>query len=113
MPDYGTSVESSTIEVLQAQARRSSVFCLKKRARHFATHPMTLEGLYPGLSAATPETMIAIASHLLDTEAHMQRRWFGFGGELCALNAKAALLYGRVLRRLAKSRGWDRLDPNP
>jgi hypothetical protein len=58
----------------------------------------------PALPAATPETMIAVAAHLIETERHTPRRWFAFGGEVPILNAKAVLLYARALRRAAKTR---------
>jgi hypothetical protein len=51
------------------------------------------------LGAAGPATLIAVAEHLLEIERENPRRWFGFGGEAKALNAKAALLLGRALRR--------------
>lgn len=90
--------EDRALEALEAQARRSATHMLKRRARAFAQNPMSLETLYPGLAAAEPATLIAIAEHLLD-RARLPARWFGFGGEVTALNAKAALLYGRALRR--------------
>ncbi len=91
--------EQRALEEIRARARRSAVSILKQRARVFAKRPMTLESLYPGLAAAEPETVIAVAQHLLDKERRAPQRWFGFGGEVGALNAKAALLYGRALRR--------------
>jgi hypothetical protein len=72
---------------------------VKCRARDYAQRPMALEILYPGLAAARPATLIAVAEHLLEIERKNPRRWFGFGGEVKALNAKAALLLGRTLRR--------------
>jgi hypothetical protein len=84
---------------LAAQARRTAAHMVKCRARDYARRPMTLEILYPGLAAARPDTLIAVAEHLLDIERKNPRRWFGFGGEVKALNAKAALLLGRALRR--------------
>ncbi len=60
---------------------------------------MTLENVFPGLSAAAPETKIAVAKHLVATERNAPRRWFGIGGEVPILNAKAVLLSGRALRR--------------
>lgn len=94
--------EQRALEEIRARARRSAVAILKQRARVFAKRPMALESLYPGLAAAAPETLIAIAQHLLDKERHAPQRWFGFGGEVGAINAKAALLYGRVLRRTSE-----------
>lgn len=100
MPDTQCSAEGRAIEAIRAQARRSSTHCLKKRARVFASEPMALESLHPGLATAAPESVIAVAEHLLERERHAPPRWFGFGGEVTAVNAKAALLYGRTLRRL-------------
>jgi hypothetical protein len=85
-------------EALRARARRTAAYMLKCRTRDYARRPMALETLYPGLGAARPETLIAVAEHLLDIERKNPRRWFGFGGEVKALNAKAALL-GRALRQ--------------
>jgi hypothetical protein len=90
-------------EALAAQARRTAAHMVKCRARDYAQRPMALEILYPGLAAARPATLIAIAEHLLEIERKNPRRWFGFGGEVKALNAKAALLLGRALRRRKRS----------
>jgi len=99
MPQPVTEAEERAFEALAAQARRSAAVVLKRRARSYAKAPMALETLYPGLATACPQTMIAIAEHLLETERRAPQRWFGFGGEVKALNAKAALLLGRALRR--------------
>lgn len=99
MPNSPRSAEDRALEAIRAQAHRSSMHCLKQRARIFAVEPMALESLYPGLAAAAPQSMIAIAEHLLERERHAPSRRFGFGGEVTALNAKAALLCGRTLRR--------------
>jgi hypothetical protein len=63
---------------------------------------MTLENVFPGLAAATPETMVAVAKQLIETERQAPRRWFGCGGEVPILNAKAVLLLARARRRWAK-----------
>lgn len=96
--------EARALEALRAQARRSASHQLKRRARDFAKNPMMLDVLWPGLAAAEPQTMIAIAEHLLERERKAPPRWFGFGGEVSALNAKATLLYGRALRRAQQRR---------
>jgi hypothetical protein len=54
---------------------------------------------HPLMLAAAPETVIAVAKHLIAAESNAPRRWFGFGGEVPILNAKAALLSARALRR--------------
>ncbi|HLH11856.1 MAG TPA: hypothetical protein VKV77_08260 [Methylovirgula sp.] len=87
-------------QAIGAQARRTAAHMVKCRARDYARRPMTLENLYPGLAAARPDVMIAIAEHLLESERANPRRWFGFGGEVGALNAKAVQLLGRALRRI-------------
>ena len=89
---------------LRAQARRTAVFLIKHRARAYAKRPMTLEAISPGLAAAAPDTMVAVAKHLIETARQAPRRWFGFGGEVPILNAKAVLLLARVLRRAMRER---------
>lgn len=101
MPNVIGPAEKRALEEIRARARRSAVSTVKQRARVFAKRPMALESLYPGLAAASAETVIAIAQHLLEKEERAPQRWFGYGGEVGALNAKAALLYGRTLRRQA------------
>jgi hypothetical protein len=84
---------------LRAQATRTAVDLIKDLARAYAERPRTLENVFPGLSAAAPETIIAVAKHLIAAERNAPRRWFGFGGEIPILNAKAVLLSARALRR--------------
>ena len=95
MPDRSSERQLA----LQSAAVRSIAHQVKKRARLYASHPFGLESLYPGLSSASSETLLAIAAHLVERETRSQRRWFGFGGEVTLLNAKAALLLGRARRR--------------
>ena len=85
--------------VLRVQATRTVVDLIKDRARDYAKRPITLENVSQGLSAAAPETKIAVAKHLIAAERNAPRRWFGFGGEVPILNAKAVLLCARALRR--------------
>lgn len=100
MPRRGpTATEAAVLAAIRRQARQSAIHKLKCRARDFARRPFELEALYPGLAVATPETMMAIAEHLLEKAARDPQRWFGFGGEIEAINAKAALLLGRASRR--------------
>ena len=88
---------------LAAAARRSIAHTLKARARHFRRRPQDLDVLFSGLGRASPETLIAVAEHLVEREAFSPRRWFGLGGEVTLLNARAALLLGRALRRAART----------
>jgi hypothetical protein len=84
---------------LRAQATRTAVDLIKERARAYAKRPMALENVFPGLSAAGPETVVAVAKHLIAAERNAPRRWLGFGGGVPILNAKAVLLSARALRR--------------
>jgi hypothetical protein len=84
---------------LRAQATRTAVELVKDRARAYAKRSRTLENVFPGLSAAVPETIIAVAKHLIVAERNAPCRWFGFGGEVPILNVKAVLLSARALRR--------------
>jgi hypothetical protein len=101
MSQEKTFAAIAALEAIRAQARRSAIHMVKRRAHAFARRPFDLENLYPGLAAARPDVLIAVAEHLLATAAQDPQRWFGFGGEVQALNAKAALLFGRFLRRHA------------
>ena len=58
---------------------------------------------FPGLGSAQADTLIAVAQHLVGREARSPRHWFGFGGEVSLVNARAALLLGRALRRSARA----------
>jgi hypothetical protein len=99
MSNHEFPAEAAALAAIRTGARRSAIHMLKCRARDFARRPFELENLYPGLAAAAPEAIIAIAEHLLAMAAQDPQRWFGFGGEVTAINAKAALLLGRSLRR--------------
>jgi hypothetical protein len=55
----------------------------------------------PASPPAAPDALIAAGANLLRHEADAPRRWFGFGAEVGALNARALMLLGRTLRRFA------------
>ena len=88
---------------LRAQATRTAVDLIKDRARAYAKRPMTLENVFPGLSAATPETIIAVAKHLIAAERNAPRRWF--------LLAGVPILKGGFASRACPPRG--RRTPSP
>ncbi|HET6377929.1 MAG TPA: hypothetical protein VFG05_06430 [Methylocella sp.] len=88
---------------LRTQAARSARALIKERSRAYAGSPLLLETVWPGLSSAAPETMIAIANYLIACETASPRRWMGFGGEVPLLNARAVLLLARA-RRMALTR---------
>ena len=107
MPNHSPA-RANDEAVLRVQATRTVVDLIKDRARDYAKRPITLENVSQGLSAAAPETIIAVAKHLIAVERNAPRRWFGFGGELPILNAKAILLSARALRRDDGRRGRKR-----
>ena len=88
---------------LAAAARRSAAHAVKARARQYGRRPQALDALFPGLGCAPPATLVAVAEHLVEREARSPRRWFGFGGEVTLVNARAALLLGRALRRAGRA----------
>lgn len=102
MPSLHPVTSPSFADAMPGVARRAVAHLIKTRARHYARRPMTLETLYPGLAYASPDALIAIATHLVERERVSPRRWFGFGGEVNLINARAAALLGRVIRRGAR-----------
>jgi hypothetical protein len=99
MPDVPESLDDVLRARVHAAARRAACHAVKSRARLYARRPFGLDAVFPGLSAAPPATMIAVAEHLIEAERGSPARWFGFGGEVPLLNARAVLLLGRALRR--------------
>jgi hypothetical protein len=95
-------VQALVEAALRAQARCTAVDLIKDRARAYAKRLTTLDDVFPGLSAVAPETIIGVAKHLIAAERNAPRRWFGFGGEVPILNAKAVLLSARARRRDAE-----------
>lgn len=91
--------DSSPIDRAFVSPTRLVARLVKDRARAFLRRPSSLDLVFPGLSVATADTMIAVARRLLETERQTLRRWFGFGGEIPALNARAVLVVARARRR--------------
>src|SRR5262249_38296425 len=93
--------KASIEDILRAQAVRTAAALIKNRARTYAKSPILLDTVSRGLSAATPDTIIAVEKNLILMKRNLPRRWFGAGGEIPLINAKAALLYGRARCRAA------------
>jgi hypothetical protein len=74
---------------------RTALAIIKSRAQTFARIPALLDNIEPELSILTPRQMAARAAQLFRNELAMPR---GFGGEVPAMNLKAAAWYGRYLR---------------
>lgn len=101
MPASSVPPASLFDRVLEAAAFLAARL-VKDRARRFARNPLTLDAVFPGLANADPGTMIDVGLYLLEGERRNPRRWFGFGGEVPAVNARAVILLGRVRRRLGR-----------
>ena len=102
--------EQSLLSAMAGAAEAAIARRIKTGARRYASRPMALDALYPSLASAPAKTLIAVAAHLIEREESAPRRWMGWGGEVNLLNAKAALLLGRVRRRAeARSAGRDAL----
>lgn len=84
------------------RARRSAFAAVKRRARAYMAEPMLLESLARDLAYASPECLIATGLSALANERNMRSRYFGFGGETRAVNARAAILLGRWQRFVAQ-----------
>ncbi len=97
-------VDMGGTERLAAAARATARTMVKGRARFYDRIPLALDALHPGLAHASAATLVAIGQHLVERESASPRRWFGFGGEVGLVNARAALLLGRARRRAAARR---------
>jgi len=100
-PTPSAATQEKFAAELCVRAKRLTIRLIKDRARAFAEHPLTLEVLCSGLATAGPQAMAEVARQLIDAEIRTPRRWFGFGGEIPILNAKAVALLARVRRRAA------------
>jgi hypothetical protein len=90
-----TSALASTHAALAAEARASAFMMVKDRARAYRRTPRELDALFPGLRELHPGMQFLALRSLLPTA----QRWFGFGGEVPAINLRAAMVYARWLRR--------------
>jgi hypothetical protein len=65
----GCTITQDTVEArLRTQAIRTAAILIKQRARVYARHPVALEAVCPGLSAAGPEELAAVARQHLAAE---------------------------------------------
>ncbi|VFU10239.1 hypothetical protein [Methylocella tundrae] len=99
-----SSAQTQLSATFQSQADRTTRYLVKCRAQAYAERPVDLDAIATGLSGAAPETLIAVGADLLRIEARTPKRWFGFGSETAALNARALMLLGRTLRRFGAPR---------
>jgi hypothetical protein len=102
MLTYLSAARADLAAAFRSQANFTTLHAIKRRARTISERPLDLDAIATGLSGAGPETLIAVGADLLRQETYAARRWFGFGGEVAALNARALMLLGRTRRRFAK-----------
>jgi hypothetical protein len=81
----------ATCDAVRAQAARTARRVIKERARAYALRPRDLD-------AISPASLVRAITQVGDPE---WRRWFGFGGEIPALNLRGAMLYARYARAKA------------
>lgn len=91
--------EKAAHAAIEAAARKTAAYMTKWRARHFVRFPFALDDISTGLSFLPPKAMIAELRNL--AEILPPNRWFSFGGEIPAINLRAATLYARLLRAKA------------
>ena len=85
---------------LAAQAQRTARREIKDRARAYALRPRELDAIMPKLSGVrSPHVLVIVLEGI-----HRPPDWrfFGFGGEVPALNVRGALLYARYARAKAR-----------
>lgn len=98
-PESQAELDAEIDALMRQQARRTAVYMIKVRARRYLRRPVELEAIAPGLVSASGVRLIAWGEHFLEGERGRRRRWFGFGAEVPALNARAVILLGRYRRR--------------
>ena len=84
---------------LRAQAKRSACREIKDRARAYALRPRELDAIFQGLAGRSPHSLVKTLEIF---RYPPDWRWFGFGGEVPALNMRAAMLYARYARAKAR-----------
>jgi hypothetical protein len=83
---------------LRAQAQRSARREIKSRAQYYAKYPSMLDTIIAGVSGLSPRRIVESLELLFRPPAW---RFFGFGGEIPALNLHGAMLYARFARAKA------------
>jgi hypothetical protein len=97
-PPAREAAMQAAVAEMQAGARRSAALILKAAARKYLRNPLLLDILHDGLSMAAPAELIETGHHLVARERMIARRYFGFGGLVPAVNARAVILVGRWKR---------------
>ena len=94
-----TETERRILATIEARARAVAIDNVKRRARYYALYPSNLESIVPGLSFLRPRGIVN-RLRIIAIESPVER-YFGFGGEVPAINRKGAMLYARWSRLVA------------
>lgn len=110
-PNAADAALARAIVEMASCARKTAAREIKNRARLMLVSDEQVEKTLYSLDAhfafQTPELLIRSALAALERERNSPRRHFGFGAEVPAINARAALLVGRFWRRHPeKKRGF-------
>jgi len=92
-----TKTERRILATIEARARAVAIDNVKRRARHYALYPSSLESIAPGLSFLRPRGIVNRLRIIVEDELPVER-YFGFGGEIRAINRQGAMLYARYSR---------------
>jgi hypothetical protein len=90
---------ASAHAAIRAKASRTARAMIKERARDYALRPRELDAFGDGLSRLSPRTIVWCLNRIRHQVP--QARWFGYGGEVPAINLCGALLYARYSRAIA------------
>jgi len=82
---------------IEAAARTTAIRSVKQRARYYALYPSSLESIAQGLSFLRPCGLVNRLIIIIADELPVER-YFGFGGEIRAINRRGAMLYARYSR---------------
>jgi len=92
-----TETERRILTTIEARAHAVAIDNVKRRARHYALYPSSLESIAPGLSLLRPRGIVNQLQNITEIELPIER-YFGFGGEIRAINRRGAMLYARYSR---------------
>jgi hypothetical protein len=83
--------------LIEAQARRSALAIIKRRARAYAVRPFELEALGSGISKLSPNDLVRCLNRLWGI-ARITGKPLRYGPDIPLTNFRAAMLYARLLR---------------
>jgi len=86
----------ATFDAIERDARRTVIVAIKTRARKYIIRP---EQLANALGFIPVNYADVLVNAKLKLRALPSTRYFGFGGEVPAINLRAAILFARYARR--------------